>query len=72
MIVIHAKPGTHPGCYMRVKGARQKPWAGQVILCRRSDKDGKFAQAGEKWSRWRITDIQGDAFSEHLYLLDAA
>lgn len=69
--MIHAKPGTMPGCYMAVIGMKRRPIAGDTFDAHPCDpRTGKLLD--NTWAareRWHVTSVQpGDAGG--LYLLE--
>lgn len=72
-MILLVKPGTHAGCYMRVKGLRKKPVVGQAFEAKRSNPLGK-TEPGAKWERWRVCLIKEGYFGEEdrRYFLEAA
>jgi len=59
-MVIRAKPGTHAGISLRVKGRRKALKADDVFYAKPviglPDKIEKYAN----WERWRVIEIRGD------------
>ncbi len=72
MIIIHAKPGTHAGCYMRVKNARRMPRIGEKIYTKETNHLGieKRYHSGERWKQWLVDDIKPSPWGD-LYMLQA-
>lgn len=71
MIVIHTKPGTHPGQFMRVKSLRRAPRVGEKFFAKRSNHLGQLQVPGERWSQWRVTEIKHNRFNDDLFMLEA-
>lgn len=58
--VLHAKVGTMPGCYLKVKG-RRLPAQGEAFEARKWPH-----HPGERWARYRVVAVQQNG----LYLLE--
>ena len=67
-MTIHAKIGTLPGTYLRLRGLRKPPTVGQFVLGKDATDPRRVRE--QVWQRFRVVRIDDWEQGHRLYLLE--